>query len=42
MGGIEVRWEDPSKPTEFLESVEEWHHVRGDGKERQGQVYFTR
>ena len=28
MGGIEERWEDPSKPAEFLRSAEEWHHVR--------------
>ena len=28
MGGIEERWDDPSKPAEFLGSAEEWHHVR--------------
>ena len=28
MGGIEERWDDPSKPGEFLRSAEEWHHVR--------------
>ena len=28
MGGIEERWDDPSKPAEFLRSAEEWHHVR--------------
>ena len=27
MGGIEERWDDPSKPAEFLGSAEEWHHV---------------
>ena len=27
MGGIEERWDDPSKPAEFLGSGEEWHHV---------------
>ena len=27
MGGIEERWDDPSKPAEFLGS-EEWHHIR--------------
>ena len=26
MGGIEERWDDPSKPAEFLGSAEEWHH----------------
>ena len=37
MGGIEERWDDPSKPAEFLGSAEEWHRaVLGDGKERQG------
>ena len=28
MGRIEKRWDDPSKPAEFLGSAEEWHHVR--------------
>ena len=28
MGGIWERWDDPSKPAEFLGSVEEWHHIR--------------
>ena len=28
MGGIEERWDYPSKPAEFLGSAEEWHHVR--------------
>ena len=28
MGGIEDRWDDPSKPAEFLGSAEEWHHIR--------------
>ena len=27
MGGIKERWDDPSKPAEFLGSAEEWHHV---------------
>ena len=48
MGGIEERCDDPSKPAEFLGSAEERKSgnmlglVLGDGKERQGQVYFTR
>ena len=33
MGGIEEKWDDPSKPAEFLGSAEEWHHVRpGSGR----------
>ena len=28
MGGIEERWDDPSKPAEFFRSAEDWHHVR--------------
>ena len=28
MGGIEERWDDPSKPAEFLGSAEELHHVK--------------
>ena len=28
MGGIEERWDDPSKPAEFLGSAKESHHVR--------------
>ena len=27
MVGIKERWDDPSKPAEFLGSAEEWHHV---------------
>ena len=27
MGGIEERWEGPSKAAEFLGAAEEWHHV---------------
>ena len=27
MGGIEERWDDPSKPVDILGSAEEWHHV---------------
>ena len=27
MGGIGERWDDPSKPAEFLGSAVEWHHV---------------
>ena len=50
MGGIEERCDDPSKPPEFLGSAEERKSgnmlgldlVLGDGKKRQGQVYFTR
>ena len=45
MGGIEERWDDPSKLTEFLGSAESGIMlglVLGEGKERQGQAYFTR
>ena len=45
MGGIEERWDDPSKPAEFLGSAEEWHHVRpSSGRRERGKakVYFTR
>ena len=27
-GGIEERWDDSSKPAEFIGSAEEWHHVK--------------
>ena len=34
MGGIEERWDDPSKPAEFLGSAEEWHHVPSSGRRK--------
>ena len=45
MGGIEEKWDDPSKPAEFLDRRKSdimLGLVLGDGKERLGQVYFTR
>ena len=38
MGGIEDRWDDPSKPTEFLELVEEWHPVRPSSGRREREA----
>ena len=40
MGGIEERWDDPSKPAEFLEigSAEEWHHVRPSSGRREREA----
>ena len=38
MGGIEERWDDPSKPTEFLGSVEAWHHVRPSSGRREREA----
>ena len=40
MGGIEERWDDPSKPAEFLEmeSTEEWHHVRPSSWRREREA----
>ena len=38
MGGIEERWDDPSKPAEFLESAEEWHHVRPNSGRREREA----
>ena len=35
MGGIEERWDDPSKQAEFLGSAEEWHHVRPSSGRRE-------
>ena len=32
MGGIEERWEGPSKTAEFLGLTEEWHHAWVTGK----------
>ena len=32
MGGIEERWDDSSKPAEFLGSAEEWHHRPSSGR----------
>ena len=37
MGGIEERWDDPSKPAEFLGSAEEWHHVSSGRREREAR-----
>ena len=37
-GGIEERWDDPSKPAEFLGSAEEWHHVRPSFGRRERQA----
>ena len=38
MGGIEERWDDPSKPVEFLRSAEEWHHVRPSSWRREREA----
>ena len=38
MGGIEERWDDPSKPAEFLGSAEEWHHVRPSSGRRKKEA----
>ena len=38
MGGIEERWDDPSKPAEFLGSAEEWHHVRPSSRRREREA----
>ena len=38
MGGIEERWDDPSKPAEFLGSAEEWHHVRPSSGRREREA----
>ena len=38
MGGIEERWDDPSKPAEFLGSAEEWHHVRPRSGQREREA----
>ena len=38
MGGIEERWDDPSKPAEFLGSAEEWHHVRPSSWRREREA----
>ena len=35
MGEIEERWDDPSKPAEFLGSAEKWHHVRPSSGRRE-------
>ena len=37
MGGIEERWDDPSKPAEFLGSAEEWHYVSSGRREREAR-----
>ena len=38
MGGIEERWDDPSKPVEFLGSAEEWYHVRPSSGRREREA----
>ena len=38
MGGIEERWDDPSKPAAFLGSAEEWHHVRPSSGRREREA----
>ena len=38
MGGIEERWDDPSKPAEFLGSAEEWHHVKPSSGRREREA----
>ena len=38
MGGIEERWDDPSKQAEFLGSAEEWHHVRPSSGRREREA----
>ena len=38
MGGIEERWDDPSKPAEFLGSEEEWHHIRPSSERREREA----
>ena len=38
MGGIEERWDDPSKSEEFLGSAEEWHHVRPSSGRREREA----
>ena len=38
MGGIEDRWDDPSKPAEFLGSAEEWHHIRPSSGRREREA----
>ena len=37
MGGIEKRYEDPSKTAEFLGSAEEWHHISPGRREREAR-----
>ena len=39
MGGIEERWDDSSKPAEFLGSAEEWHHVRPSSGRREREAW---
>ena len=38
MGGIGERWDDPSKPAEFLGSEEEWHHVKPSSGRREREA----
>ena len=37
MGGIEERWDDPSKPAEFL-GLAEWHHVGSSSGPREREA----
>ena len=41
MGGIEVRWDDPSKQAEFLGSAEEWHNVRPSSGRREREARLS-
>ena len=38
MVGIEERWDDPSKPAEFLGSAKEWHHVGPSSGQREREA----
>ena len=38
MAGIEEKWDDPSKPAEFLGSTEEWHHIRPSSGRREREA----
>ena len=38
MGEIRERWDDPSKPAEFLGSAEEWHHARPSSGRREREA----
>ena len=38
VGGVEERWNDPSKPAEFLGSAEAWHHVRPSSGRREREA----
>ena len=38
MGEVEERWDDPSKPAEFLGSAEAWHHGRPSSGRREREA----